>query len=214
MSLRRSARLAPKVPSSSHQTTEPTIIMSEPVTVPSPFSDKTKRKLVHDKAKKNPEAAYKKIKKGKSRAGKLRNLPEMPLDILFEIFGQLHPLDVLKLARTTKALRNILMRRSSTSVWRAACANVGGFPDCPTDLALPQWVSLAFETHCHDCGRRGPTSKFWVYRKRLCKTCLKTGAVEIIGLGFASEFRRHPINFKAIQLDIIPEISVKRGRES
>ena len=75
----------------------------------------------------------------------------MPLDILYEvsidkktfekvvldcpicqqIFGHLRPYDILRLARTTKALRGILMRRSAISVWKDARSNVEGLPDCP-----------------------------------------------------------------------------------
>jgi hypothetical protein len=46
-----------------------------------------------------------------------------------QIFSLLEPLDVLRLARTTKALRNVLMSR--------------------TDLTEPQYANLAFSEHCH-----------------------------------------------------------------
>jgi hypothetical protein len=48
-----------------------------------------------------------------------------------QIFGHLRPYDILRLARTTKALRAILMQRSAISVWKEARANVEGLPDCP-----------------------------------------------------------------------------------
>jgi hypothetical protein len=68
-----------------------------------------------------------------------------------QIFGHLDPLDVLHLTRTTKALRDILMRRSALSVWKHALSNVEGLPDCPRDLTEPQWVNLVFDTLCHVC---------------------------------------------------------------
>ena len=91
---------------------------------------------------------------------------EMPLDILYEvsdsplitamtlwndaqIFGHLRPYDLLRLARTTKALRNILLRRSAKSVWKDALANIEGLPVCPDDLNEPQFASLAFDPFCH-----------------------------------------------------------------
>ena len=97
----------------------------------------------------------------------------MPLDILYEvssviyrdasqhlspafdtvpqIFGHLHPHDLLRLSRATKALRDILLRRSAKSVWKEALAQVEGLPACPSDVTEPQWASLAFAPYCHVC---------------------------------------------------------------
>ena len=98
--------------------------------------------------------------------GKLRMLTEMPLDILFEvglqfmrhsqgspadaaqIFSHLHPWDVLRLARTTKSLRDILMRRSSISIWKNALMNTPGMPECPNDMTEPEFINLAYDKHC------------------------------------------------------------------
>ncbi|KZT09619.1 uncharacterized protein LAESUDRAFT_646055 [Laetiporus sulphureus 93-53] len=79
----------------------------------------------------------------------LDKLPEMPLDILLEIFSHLRPLDLLHLARTTKALRTMLMSRSSISLWKGARELVGRLPDCPSDLSEPQYANLLFDQHCH-----------------------------------------------------------------
>jgi hypothetical protein len=98
--------------------------------------------------------------------GRLAELLNMPIDVLFEvrkcyytlnchlleksqIFGHLHPLDVLNLARVTKDFRRILMHRSSSSVWKAARANVNGLPDCPPEMSEPQWAHLAFYQYCN-----------------------------------------------------------------
>jgi hypothetical protein len=66
-----------------------------------------------------------------------------------QIFGHLNPLDILNLARTTKALRDILMRRSAISVWKEARSNVEGLPPCPADMTEAQYANLAFSPHCH-----------------------------------------------------------------
>ncbi|KDQ62087.1 hypothetical protein JAAARDRAFT_148747 [Jaapia argillacea MUCL 33604] len=105
--------------------------------------------------------------------GKLRMLPEMPLDILFEIFGHLLPLDLLRLAWTTKSLRRILMRRSARSVWIHTLANVPGLPECPPDLTEPQFSRLAFDPHCHYCGAPNIWNIAWVLRVRVCVKCQK-----------------------------------------
>ncbi|KII94221.1 hypothetical protein PLICRDRAFT_171887 [Plicaturopsis crispa FD-325 SS-3] len=106
--------------------------------------------------------------------GKLRLLPSLPLDILFEIFGHLLPLDILHLARTTKPFRSLLMRKSSISIWKAARRNVDGFPDCPKDLCEPAYAFLAFDTRCHNCLVVGVRYVDWVLRVRYCNKCAKT----------------------------------------
>ncbi|KAF9218720.1 hypothetical protein BS17DRAFT_654775, partial [Gyrodon lividus] len=83
------------------------------------------------------------------RRGRLEMLPELNLDVLFHIFSFLQPMDLLNLARTTKAFRQLLMRRSSVSVWKTARGGVEGLPDCPPDLNEPQYANLVFYPHCH-----------------------------------------------------------------
>lgn len=59
------------------------------------------------------------------------------------------PLDVLRLTRTTKQFRQLLMHRSSVSIWIAARKNVPDLPDCPPYMSEPQFANLVFDTHCH-----------------------------------------------------------------
>lgn len=68
---------------------------------------------------------------------------------MIQIFGHLMPLDVLRLARTTKQFRRMLMHRSSVSIWIAARRNVPNLPDCPPYASEPQFANLVFDTHCH-----------------------------------------------------------------
>ncbi|RDB19805.1 hypothetical protein Hypma_012990 [Hypsizygus marmoreus] len=100
----------------------------------------------------------------RGRRGALKQLLELPLDLLFEardtangrwsegftcsqIFGHLNPADILVLSRTSKDLRNVLMRKSAAFVWKLARANVG-LPDCPPDLNEPQFAKLLFDSLC------------------------------------------------------------------
>ncbi|EIN11005.1 hypothetical protein PUNSTDRAFT_64519 [Punctularia strigosozonata HHB-11173 SS5] len=80
--------------------------------------------------------------------GMLANLPEMPLDILYEIFSYLAPADILNLSWTSKGLHDALVRRSAQYVWKRARANVPGLPDCPEDLTEPAYARLCFDDHC------------------------------------------------------------------
>ena len=57
----------------------------------------------------------------KSRKGKLRNMTEMPIDILFEIFGKLEPIDLLHLSRANKDLRAILIASAANFLWEMVC---------------------------------------------------------------------------------------------
>ncbi|KAK0184629.1 hypothetical protein F5146DRAFT_938432 [Armillaria mellea] len=88
----------------------------------------------------------------KQRA-KLSMLPTLPLDILFEIFGHLHPLDLLHLTRTTKDFRRVQFvqspTRSSMTVWKSSLANIPGLPPCPEDMSHLAWTSLVFDHFCH-----------------------------------------------------------------
>ncbi|KAJ7709574.1 hypothetical protein B0H17DRAFT_1190776 [Mycena rosella] len=108
----------------------------------------------------------------RGRGGQLRMLPEMPLDILFEIFSHLEPPDVLHLARTTKDLRNVLMSHSAISIWKSAFLNDPDLPGVPEGLNEPQYANLAFSPHCHFCFVAGEHSILWVFRVRVCQKCI------------------------------------------
>ncbi|KAF7970222.1 hypothetical protein HWV62_24754 [Athelia sp. TMB] len=89
------------------------------------------------------------LSKSRPIRAKRGRLGQLPLDILYEIFGHVRPQDLLRLSRTTKALRRILMQRSAISIWKAVMGQVEGLPECPSDLNEPQFASLAFDSYCH-----------------------------------------------------------------
>ncbi|KAJ6502231.1 hypothetical protein C8R45DRAFT_1070742 [Mycena sanguinolenta] len=109
----------------------------------------------------------------KFRRGQLKMLPEMPLDVLFEIFSCLEPSDLLHLARTTKDLRNVLMSRSARSIWKSAFLNDPDLPGLPEDLNEPQYANLAFSPHCHSCFVAGEHNLLWAFQLRLCQRCME-----------------------------------------
>ncbi|KAK0441934.1 hypothetical protein EV421DRAFT_1810816 [Armillaria borealis] len=103
--------------------------------------------------------------------GKLKQIPEMPIDILFEVFSHLDAPDIMRLSRTTKTLKRLLMHRSSVSIWKAALSR-DTLPPKPADLNEPQYINLAFSEHCHDCLASGKHIILWTFRTRLCPNCL------------------------------------------
>jgi F-box domain len=64
--------------------------------------------------------------KGKKK-GRLVFMTEMPIDILFEIFAQLEPVDLLHLSRASKDLRNILITSNANFLWKLVYVYVSIF---------------------------------------------------------------------------------------
>ncbi|KII91369.1 hypothetical protein PLICRDRAFT_51534 [Plicaturopsis crispa FD-325 SS-3] len=150
--------------------------LSEQSSGPSDHSSKSRPKK-RRRATEEGDTSAQSTKRARKARMKLSYLPEMPLDILDEIFGYLLPLDILRLSWANKAFRFILLHRSSVAVWRSALSNfrvdAPDFPDTPFDLNEPQFISMMFSNHCHFCTGHAPkTSILWLFRIRCCKTCI------------------------------------------
>ncbi|KAI1795639.1 hypothetical protein LXA43DRAFT_991437 [Ganoderma leucocontextum] len=107
----------------------------------------------------------------RGRRGGLKDMPEMPLDILFEIFAFLHPRDLLNLARATREFRALLMGRQSARFWREARQQVEGLPDPPSYLSEPAYANLLFSTHCHICLKPNVQNVLCTFSVRYCDPC-------------------------------------------
>ncbi|THU94523.1 hypothetical protein K435DRAFT_839841 [Dendrothele bispora CBS 962.96] len=101
-----------------------------------------------------------------------RLMTETPMDIVYEIFGHLNPIDILSLSRTSPELYSTLNNPSSLLVWRNARLNVEGLPSPPPDLNEIQYITLAFDRYCHACGRGNCDNVIWECRVRACKGCV------------------------------------------
>ncbi|KZV73677.1 hypothetical protein PENSPDRAFT_269058 [Peniophora sp. CONT] len=112
------------------------------------------------------------------RKKSLSLLPTLPLDVLYEIFAHLDPRDLLRLARTTKSFRRVLMARSSGFVWRevldaAVSVKEDCYPPRPDDMPEPEWTALVFDKPwCTGCGGRTSSRPRWMLRVRLCTECM------------------------------------------
>ncbi|KAH9892451.1 hypothetical protein C8Q73DRAFT_57556 [Cubamyces lactineus] len=105
----------------------------------------------------------------RGRRGGLKDLPNMPLDILMEIVVLLHPRDLLNLARTSKEWRAFLMNRKQEPLWKAArTRQEPTLPDLPSFLSEPAYANLMFFKHCSGCLKPNANNVYWEFGLRLC----------------------------------------------
>ncbi|KAF9031552.1 hypothetical protein BDZ89DRAFT_621684 [Hymenopellis radicata] len=130
--------------------------------------------------------------------GKLSQLTEINLDVLFEIFSYLEPLDLLRMSRTTKDLRALLMKKETAFVWESARLGMDGLPPMIEGLNEPQYANLLFDNHCHNCLKTPTKYIVWEIRMRLCKECLEKGTI----VATSRQLRAHGLtdSFKAQEL--------------
>ncbi|KAJ7586777.1 hypothetical protein C8J56DRAFT_945546 [Mycena floridula] len=117
-----------------------------------------------------PKATAKRVR---GPRGILQVLVDAPLDILFEAFSYLEPVDIMRLSRTSKDLRTLLMTRSSAFVWRQARANVDipGLPEPLPSTSEPEYANLIPNDVCHHCNSPRKYEIIWSCRIRCCKKC-------------------------------------------
>ncbi|KAI0789499.1 hypothetical protein C8Q75DRAFT_807129 [Abortiporus biennis] len=132
----------------------------------------TKRKKIGDREK-LPQP------KRTKRKGSLKDMSNMSLDILFEIFSQMHPQDLLNLSRATKAFRQLLTQVVD-SLLESILRERGRSPSLP---------------HCHNCLKANVKAVIWEIRARYCNSCKKTMLIRgndrttLSSLGIASSIR-------------------------
>ncbi|KZV61544.1 hypothetical protein PENSPDRAFT_643255 [Peniophora sp. CONT] len=116
------------------------------------------------------------------KRGRLNALPEMPLDILEEIFSLLDPGDLIRIARTTKAFRRLLLAGNQFSnLWRASWSRMEGYPTCPEDFSLLKWLQLLFGgPYCQVCAAPSVQRIFFSVRARMCKNCLRNTLIPVV----------------------------------
>lgn len=163
------------------------------------------------KPRKSSSSSSKAKGKGKAKAQLDTLFDKLPTDVVYTIFSHLHPLDLLRLARTNRMLRSHLMSKSSASVWREAREEVDPpVPDCPPDQSEPQWAQLLFSRDCSTCTRTNIPNVDWFHRLRLCSRCDRAGVILIIGLRARKAFPHVPdVN---MLLDLLPHSNTGTSR--
>ncbi|KAG1774062.1 hypothetical protein EV702DRAFT_557720 [Suillus placidus] len=95
----------------------------------------------------------------------------LPLEVLFEIFWYLHPLDLVYLTRVSKLFRSFLLsRRKAKSLWTRALKRIDRLPQCPSYLSEPAYANLLFWPFCHRCHSSCDVIQ-WELRIRCCNGC-------------------------------------------
>ncbi|KAM5540121.1 hypothetical protein V8D89_006261, partial [Ganoderma adspersum] len=87
--------------------------------------------------------------KGRQTSGSLSGFVNIPLDVFFEVAADLHPLDMLHLARASKSLRSIVLTKGCRPAWIASLATLATLPSCPDNMSEPFYAALPFDHHCY-----------------------------------------------------------------
>ncbi|KDQ15360.1 hypothetical protein BOTBODRAFT_173854 [Botryobasidium botryosum FD-172 SS1] len=162
-------------------------------------SSRARGKPPAKRAKKGTGAAAKAPQRiVRKRTAKLSQLPSMPLDVLYEVFGHVGPADLLSLSRASKALRHILMSRKSIGLWKGAVKNAGA-PECPADLSEPAWAHLIFGgSRCQSCGTKGVIKVDFYLKRRLCAWCKKRELINSV------KFEKQCPDFDPTIMELVP----------
>ncbi|EIW83545.1 hypothetical protein CONPUDRAFT_136496 [Coniophora puteana RWD-64-598 SS2] len=85
------------------------------------------------------------------------NLMSLPIEIAWAVLSQLHPADLVRLCRTAKAFRDMLISDSSESIkiWKAAREVHGDIPAPMPGVSEFRWATWLFENPpCEVCNHR------------------------------------------------------------
>ncbi|KAF7303438.1 F-box domain-containing protein [Mycena indigotica] len=107
-------------------------------------------------------------------------LSTLHTDVLLEILGHLHPLELLHVARTCKPLRALLLSPVADSTWRNSfyVEAIPALPKCPEGFQARRWARLLFGPRvCERCGRGGVDANYTRWQ-RLCTSCIDTAPDE------------------------------------
>ncbi|GAA5898088.1 F-box protein [Sporobolomyces salmoneus] len=116
--------------------------------------------------------------KVRGRAGKLKSMVNLPIDVWYMIAEHLDPPSLLYMGRANKMMRSLFAsNENSRGLWNVVKRSIH-LPDLEapdlTDLAL---TSLIYERDCHVCGKARAVLVDYCLRKRWCKKCRSNNLV-------------------------------------
>lgn len=139
-------------------------------------------------------------------------LPEMPLDILYEIFSHCEPRELLQLSRTTKAVRATLLSREAAGVWRSSLFAVGLGPQyMMEEVSEPQLAHILYDRFCFYCLCKNATTVVWMALARCCKKCLSKHFPDNKDVLSRYDLSKHE---SGRLTDIIPHLTVTKVPEA
>ncbi|KAJ6563481.1 hypothetical protein B0H10DRAFT_2115209 [Mycena sp. CBHHK59/15] len=104
----------------------------------------------------------------------LSMFPSMHVDIVFEVLGHLHPIDLMHVSRTSKMYRELLHSPTAGPIWRNAFVGRDPLPMCPVEICGRRWAKLLFGPRkCDECGKPD-TSPDYTIQRRLCSGCMNS----------------------------------------
>ncbi|KAH9907126.1 uncharacterized protein B0H18DRAFT_1077967, partial [Fomitopsis serialis] len=145
---------------------------------------------------------------GRGRGG-LKDMLNMPTDIIHEIVRHLHPRDLLGLSWSSKALHAFLMRKSSVCIWKESLKNSEDLPPCPEQLIEPAWFALLFSTSCTACGTGNSAEPLWEFYARFCESCQDTMTLKVPS-GHTSVFGDKWVIYKEIPTNMFNKVCVAK----
>ncbi|TFK74696.1 hypothetical protein BDN72DRAFT_833230 [Pluteus cervinus] len=109
--------------------------------------------------------------KRQQRRSPIPQLLELPVELITEVFGHLHPIDLYHLTLANGTLRDLVASPSALPLWKIVWDRHPSVAPCPPDVAYPRWASLIFgPAVCDECNLSIALPNF-TYRKRYCNTC-------------------------------------------
>ncbi|KAJ3771473.1 hypothetical protein FB446DRAFT_740490 [Lentinula raphanica] len=106
----------------------------------------------------------------------LRNLLELPLEIIYEVLRHLSTKDLLNLSNAVEMFRTFLLQKSSASIWTAARANVPDLPPLMEGMDEVAYARMLFDDRCQICYVRRARGLEMVYalHMRICGYCQRS----------------------------------------
>ncbi|KZV72572.1 hypothetical protein PENSPDRAFT_353836 [Peniophora sp. CONT] len=156
-------------------------------------ADTRKRaKVAHDEAEVQVSKRTARAPRPRVR-GLLKALPDMPLDILEEIFMMCDLATLISVARTKKAFCRLLQSPGYAHVWREAFARDEDVPEAPEGWSHVKWAGLLYGGKiCESCSFPTADTVSFGILKRLCEGCIRKDMIDCTSGTFANGLRLFP----------------------
>ncbi|KAJ7639971.1 hypothetical protein DFH06DRAFT_1216249 [Mycena polygramma] len=101
----------------------------------------------------------------------------MQLDVVLEVLGHLHPIDLIHVSCTSKEFHELLRSPVTDSTWRNSFLVEYKLPQCPPQLSGRRWAKLLFGPR--ECGRPDTDSDY-ILSRLACVRCLEENLLDVM----------------------------------